>query len=87
MSMKYGNMSATRHCYHVPKQDAYLAWTKQINQDNRRRIIVSTESGPRLFTLGIMFAGDTNLTHSLSSVKLLCSLYGTSYLDGKAIRM
>lgn len=33
-----------------------------------------------------MFTGDTNLTNSLSSVKLLCSLYGTSYLDGKATK-
>lgn len=38
------------------------------------------DSGPSLFTLGIMFAGDMNLTNSLSSVKLECSLYGTSYL-------
>lgn len=41
------------------------------------------ESGPLLLTLGIMLTGETSFTNSLSSVKLLCSLYGTSYLEYK----
>jgi len=52
-------------------------------QDNNREIIASEDSGPSLLTLGIMLLGDTSFTNSLSSVKLLCSLYGTSYLMNK----
>lgn len=49
--------------------------------DVRRANIASALSGPSLFTLGIMWSGDTNRTNSRSSVKLQCSLYGTSYLN------
>lgn len=44
------------------------------------------ESGPSLLTLGIMFSGDRSFTNSLSSVKLQCSLYGTSYLDNRGAK-
>lgn len=50
------------------------------NQDDNSEVMARAESGPWLFTLGIMFTGDTSFTKSLSSEKLLCSLYGTSYL-------
>lgn len=53
------------------------------HQDDRREIIALAESGPSLPTLGITFVGDTSLTNSASSVKLQCSLYGTSYLESK----
>lgn len=42
--------------------------------------MVSEDSGLLLLTLGMIFSGERNCTNSLSSVKLLCSLYGTSYL-------
>ncbi|KAF7817337.1 ethylene-responsive transcription factor ERF017-like [Senna tora] len=53
-----------------------------VNQDNKREIIALADSGPSLFTLGTMFSADMSFTNSLSSVKLQCSLYGTSYLAG-----
>lgn len=53
------------------------------NQDNMREIIASADCGPSLFTLGMMLSGDISFTNSLSSAKLQCSLYGTSYLTNK----
>lgn len=53
------------------------------HQDNSKETIALADSGPSLFTLGTMFPGDINLTNSLSSVKLQCSLYGTSYLENR----
>lgn len=44
------------------------------------------ESGPSLLTLGIIFTGDMNFTNSLSSEKLQCSLYGTSYLRMREVK-
>lgn len=55
----------------------------QQDQDNKREIIALADSGPSLFTLGMMLSGDISSTNSLSSVKLQCSLYGTSYLMNK----
>lgn len=43
--------------------------------------MASADCGPSLFTLGIICCGEMNRTNSFSSVKLLCSLYGTSYLE------
>jgi len=56
-------------------------FTQFCGSDIRRAIMASADSGPSLFTLGIMFSGEINCTNSLNSVKLQCSLYGTSYLD------
>lgn len=61
----------------------HLTPFRSTNQDNMREIIASADSGPSLFTLGIMLSGDVSFTNSLSSVKLQCSLYGTSYLINK----
>lgn len=43
------------------------------------------DSSPSLLTLGIILSGDMNFTNSFSSEKLLCSLYGTSYLKEKPL--
>ena len=58
-----------------------IFWSSKLHYSfNSWASIASALSGPSLFTLGIMCSGDMNLTNSCSSVKLLCSLYGTSYL-------
>jgi hypothetical protein len=40
----------------------------------REETIALADSGPSLFTLGIILFGDKKFTNSLSSVKLQCSL-------------
>lgn len=62
----------------ISKQKFVFSWSHYPNElcysFNSWASIASALSGPSLFTLGIMFSGDMNLTNSCSSVKLLCSL-------------